>query len=106
MPADGVVVWGASSVNEAMITGESLPVSKAEGSEVIGGTVNQDGVLHVRANRVGADTTLAYIARLVQDSQASKAPIQGLSDVVAGGWESARVAECRLLNWFIIRRAA
>lgn len=75
IPLDGVVVKGESSVNEAMLTGESLPVEKAEGSEVIGGSVNENGVLYVKVTRVGEDTTLSRIIRFVEDAQGKKAPI-------------------------------
>jgi Cu+-exporting ATPase len=83
IPVDGVVVWGRSSVEEAMITGESIPVEKAEGDEVIGATINQGGSFHFRATKVGAETALAQIIRLVQQAQASKAPAQRLADRVA-----------------------
>jgi len=84
IPADGIVTQGESSVNEAMLTGESLPVEKTEGSEVIGGSVNQNGVLYVRVTRTGEDTTLARIIRFVEDAQGRKAPISRTADKVAG----------------------
>ncbi|MDO4571770.1 MAG: copper-translocating P-type ATPase, partial [Clostridia bacterium] len=84
VPLDGVVVSGAGSVNEAMLTGESMPVEKAEGSEVIGGSVSLDGALYVRVTRVGEDTTLAGIIRFVEDAQGKKAPISKTADRVAG----------------------
>ena len=84
IPLDGVVVKGESSVNEAMLTGESLPVEKAEGSEVIGGSVNENGVLYVKVTRVGEDTTLSRIIRFVEDAQGKKAPISRTADKVAG----------------------
>lgn len=84
IPLDGVVTKGESSVNEAMLTGESLPVEKAEGSEVIGGSVNENGVLYVKVTRVGEDTTLARIIRFVEDAQGKKAPISRTADKVAG----------------------
>lgn len=84
VPLDGVVTKGESSVNEAMLTGESLPVEKAEGSEVIGGSVNENGVLYVKVTRVGEDTTLARIIRFVEDAQGKKAPISRTADKVAG----------------------
>ncbi len=84
VPVDGVVVEGGSAVDESMITGESLPVSKHEGDEVIGATMNTTGAFRLRATKVGADTALAQIVRLVQDAQASKVPIQRLVDVVSG----------------------
>ena len=84
VPTDGVVTQGESSVNEAMLTGESLPVEKAPGSEVIGGSVNQNGALYVQVTRTGEDTTLARIIRFVEDAQGKKAPISKTADKVAG----------------------
>jgi Cu+-exporting ATPase len=84
MAVDGVVVDGSSGVDESMITGESLPVSKGIDDLVIGGTLNATGTLAFRATRVGADTVLARIIRLVSDAQGSRAPIQRLADVVTG----------------------
>ena len=84
VPADGTVTQGESSVNEAMLTGESLPVEKAVDSEVIGGSVNENGVLYVKVTRVGEDTTLSRIIRFVEDAQGKKAPISRTADKVAG----------------------
>ena len=84
IPVDGVVADGRSSVDESAFTGESLPVEKEVGSEVVGGTLNHEGLLRVRATRVGADTALAGIVRLVREAQGSKAPVQRLADRVAG----------------------
>jgi P-type Cu+ transporter len=84
MPVDGIVIDGRSSVDESMLTGESLPVSKQTGSEVIGATVNKSGRLVVEAQRVGAQTALAQIVRLVEQAQGSKAPIQRIADQVSG----------------------
>jgi Cu+-exporting ATPase len=84
MPVDGVVVEGASSVDESMLTGESLPVAKETGAEVWGATLNQRGFLVFRATRVGRDMVLSQIIRLVEEAQTSKAPIQRLADRVAG----------------------
>jgi P-type Cu+ transporter len=84
VPVDGVVEDGASNVNESMLTGEPLPVAKKAGDTVIGGTLNQTGSFRFRATRVGADTVLQQIVRLVQQAQGSKAPIQRLADRISG----------------------
>ncbi|CAN6971844.1 unnamed protein product [Brassica rapa subsp. trilocularis] len=83
IPADGVVVWGSSYVNESMVTGESVPVSKEVGSPVIGGTINTHGALHIKATKVGSDAVLSQIISLVETAQMSKAPIQQFADYVA-----------------------
>ncbi|GEM86007.1 heavy metal translocating P-type ATPase [Meiothermus granaticius] len=82
IPVDGLVLSGSSFVDESMITGEPIPVAKAEGAQVVGGTVNQNGVLTFRATAVGADTVLSQIIKLVETAQASKPAIQGLADRV------------------------
>ncbi len=84
VPVDGVVLDGASSVDESMISGEPIPVEKQKGDRVIGATVNGTGSFIMRADRVGAETLLAHIVRMVSDAQRSRAPIQKLADVVAG----------------------
>jgi P-type Cu+ transporter len=89
IPTDGVVQSGVSTVDESMLTGEPLPVTKVEGAEVVGGTVNQGGQLVIKATRVGSDTTLASIIRMVEEAQGSKAPIQRLADVYSGRFVQA-----------------
>lgn len=84
IPVDGLVQEGYSAVDESMLTGESLPVEKHAGDQVIGGTLNKTGAFKFEATRVGSETALAQIIRLVEDAQASKAPIQKLADYVAG----------------------
>jgi Cu+-exporting ATPase len=83
VPVDGVVLEGASSVDESMVTGEPIPVQKASGDRVTGATMNGTGALVIRAERVGADTLLSQIVRMVAEAQRSRAPIQRLADVVA-----------------------
>jgi Cu+-exporting ATPase len=84
IPVDGEIVEGASAVDESMLTGESLPVDKAPGSAVVGGSVNTTGSFTFRATRVGRDTTLQQIVRMVEEAQASRAPIARLADVISG----------------------
>jgi Cu+-exporting ATPase len=83
LPCDGIVTLGSSSIDESMITGESIPVEKKPGDIVIGATINKTGAFRFKATKVGKDTTLAQIIRLVEDAQASKAPIQRIADTVA-----------------------
>lgn len=84
IPADGIVERGSGAANEAMLTGESLPVEKEAGSRVIGGSVLSGGTIYVRIDRVGAESTLAGIIRLMEDAQGKKAPVSRLADKVAG----------------------
>lgn len=83
IPADGMVTKGESTVDESMLTGESLPVKKRSGDKVVGATLNTNGVLHIQAQKVGQDTVLARIVRMVQDAQGSKAPIASLADRIS-----------------------
>ena len=96
MPVDGVVTEGRTVVDESMVTGESMPVSKAEGDRVIGGTVNQSGGLVMRAEKIGRDTMLARIVDQVAKAQRSRAPIQRLADQVAGWFVPAVIAAALL----------
>lgn len=82
IPTDGVVVKGESAVDESMVTGESLPVEKKKNSNVIGATINQDGILYVKATKVGKDTFLSHIIKLVEEAQGTKVPIQALADKI------------------------
>lgn len=83
LPADGVVVWGSSHVNESMVTGEAAPVLKEVDSPVIGGTINLHGALHIKATKVGSEAVLSQIISLVETAQMSKAPIQKFADFVS-----------------------
>jgi Cu+-exporting ATPase len=107
IPVDGVVVEGRSAVDESMLTGESLPVEKGPGDEVVGASINTHGVLRLQATRVGADTALARIVRLVQEAQASKAPIQRLADRVAAVFVPVvlGVALATFLVWWLLADA-
>ena len=103
IPTDGVVLTGESAVDESMLTGESMPVDKAPGDKVTGATINQGGFLRVQAERVGRDTALAQIIKLVEDAQGSKAPIARLADQVAGVFVPAvmAIATVAALLWLL-----
>ena len=103
IPADGEVVEGASSVDESMLTGESMPVEKHAGTAVIGGTLNRTGLLRFRATKVGAETALAQIIKLVEEAQASSAPIQRLADQVTRWFVPAVVATALIafFGWWL-----
>jgi P-type Cu+ transporter len=104
VPVDGNVLSGISSVDESMITGESMPVEKVEGEPLIGATMNQHGLLRMRATKVGADTVLANIIRMVEQAQGSKAPIQRLADTISGIFVPVVlvIASLTFIGWAII----
>ncbi|MDH4367076.1 MAG: heavy metal translocating P-type ATPase [Dehalococcoidia bacterium] len=104
IPVDGVVREGYSSVDESMITGESIPVEKKTGDEVIGATINRTGSFQFEATRVGKDTTLARIVRMVEEAQGSKAPIQRLADVIASYFVPAviGIAVVTFVVWYLV----
>jgi Cu+-exporting ATPase len=104
VPVDGIVHQGYSSVDESMITGESIPVEKKVGDEIIGATINKTGSLEVEASKVGKDTTLAHIIRMVEEAQGSKAPIQRLADVIASYFVPAVIgaALVTFVVWYFV----
>ena len=104
VPVDGVVLDGSSAVDESMITGEPIPVEKTPGSHVTGGTVNGTGSLVIKAERVGSETLLAQIVRMVSEAQRSRAPIQGLADLVSSYFVPAvvLVAAATFIVWALV----
>ncbi len=104
IPVDGEVIEGISTVDESMVTGEPIPVKKAQGEAVIGATINKTGSFKLRASRVGKDTVLAQIVQLVQDAQISKAPIQQLADRVTGWFVPGviAIAIVTFVLWFVL----
>jgi P-type Cu+ transporter len=104
VPVDGVIVEGTSSLDESMLTGESLPVDKKAGDKVVGATLNKHGAFKFQATRVGADTALAQIVRMVEEAQGSKAPIQKLADTVSGIFVPAVlvIAVLTLVGWGLV----
>jgi Cu+-exporting ATPase len=104
LPVDGIVTGGHSAVDESMITGESIPVEKGEGDALIGATINQRGLLRMRATKVGGDTVLANIIRMVEQAQGSKAPIQRLADTISGIFVPAvlGIAALTFVGWAIV----
>ena len=107
IPVDGVVVEGSSAVNEAALTGESIPVDKGEGDTVSAATVNQSGFIRCRATRVGEDTTLSQIIRMVSDAAATKAPIAKVADKVSGVFVPAVIAIALVTTavWLLLGRS-
>ena len=104
IPVDGVVIEGSSAVDESMLTGESVPVEKASGDEVFGATMNATGAFRFRTTRVGADTTLQQIVRMVEEAQGSKAPIARLADVISGIFTPVVlcIAIATFAVWFVL----
>lgn len=107
IPTDGVVIEGESAVDESMATGESMPVQKKPGDEVIGATVNQEGLLRIRATRVGKDTFLAQVIKMVEECQGTKVPIQEFADKVTGYFVPAvlLIASITFVLWVAIPEA-
>ncbi|NLK72266.1 MAG: copper-translocating P-type ATPase [Clostridiales bacterium] len=103
IPVDGEVIEGRTSVDESMLTGESIPVEKNEGDSVIGASINKNGIIKFRATKVGKDTALAQIIRLVEDAQGSKAPIARMADVISGYFVPVVIAIAVIagLAWYI-----
>mgnify|MGYP002621557439 FL=1 len=103
VPVDGEVVEGSSAVDESMLTGESIPVEKRAGDTVIGATVNKNGILKVRATKVGKETALAQIIKVVEEAQGSKAPIQRVADVISGVFVPivVGIAVLTFLIWYV-----
>ncbi|MBI3909956.1 MAG: heavy metal translocating P-type ATPase, partial [Armatimonadetes bacterium] len=108
IPVDGVIVNGQAAVDESMLTGESVPAEKGPGDEVAGATLNTNGLILMRATRVGEDTALAQIIRLVEQAQATKAPVQRLVDRVAGIFVPVvlGIALVTLIGWLLLGAAA
>lgn len=106
VPVDGVITEGNSTVDESMLTGESIPVDKQPGDEVIGSTINKHGAFRFKATKVGADTALAQIIRVVEEAQGSKAPIQRLADTISGIFVPVvvAIAAVSFLGWYAATR--
>jgi len=104
IPTDGKIVKGSSAIDESMITGESLPVEKKEGDNVVGATVNKTGSFEFVVNKIGSETTLAQIIRLIEDAQGSKAPIQGFADKISAVFVPVviSIAIITFLIWFFL----
>lgn len=108
IPVDGVVVEGHTSIDESMLTGESIPVDKQLGDDVIGATINKHGSFKFKATKVGKETTLAQIIKVVEDAQGSKAPIQRMADIISGYFVPAAVliAVLSFVTWYFFLGAS
>ena len=106
IPVDGQVLDGRSSIDESLVTGESMPVTKEAGSKIIGSTINLSGTLTFRATKVGSETLLAQIIKMVEQAQASKAPIQRLADIISGYFVPAviGIAVLTFIVWLALSR--
>jgi P-type Cu+ transporter len=104
IPVDGTITRGSTSIDESLVTGESLPVDKSAGQKVIGGTINKNGTIEFTATAVGKDTVIANIVRLVEEAQGSKAPIQKLADTIAGIFVPVviSIAVLTFLTWYFV----
>jgi Cu+-exporting ATPase len=107
IPVDGIIVEGRTTIDESMITGESMPVAKGSGDEVIGATINKEGLVKFEATKVGKNTALAQIVRMVQEAQGSKAPIQRLADQVSAYFVPAviGIAALTFAGWLVVGHA-
>lgn len=103
LPVDGIVLQGSTAIDESMLTGESLPVSKKEGDHVVGASINKNGSIKYKATKVGKDTVLSQIVKMVEDAQNSKAPIARIADVISGyfSYTVLTIAIIAGLGWFI-----
>ncbi len=108
VPVDGIISDGRSAFDESMLTGESMPVTKGPGDEIIGATINTEGLIRFEASKVGKNTTLAQIVRMVQEAQGSKAPIQKLADRISAWFVPVVIAIALLtfLSWLLLTRAS
>ena len=104
IPVDGVIISGYTSIDESLVTGESLPVDKTAGEKIIGGTLNKNGSIEFRATAIGKDTVIAHIVKMVEEAQGSKAPIQAMADRIAGVFVPTVVgiAVATFLGWYAI----
>ncbi len=104
IPVDGIIVSGKSAIDESMITGESIPVDKIPGDKVIGATINKQGILRLEATKIGGDTLLASIIKMVEDAQGSRAPIQELADKISGVFVPVVlvIAVVTLITWLVV----